>query len=389
MHFLTRVRSATIAWSAALVAALAAATTIVPSPAIAREQRPGRSAVFVQTNNVFGNAILAYARLADGTLRLVGRYPTRGRGDTEIDAPTDPLSSQGSLTYDRRGRLLYAVNAGSDTVSVFAVRGIRLRLLQVIASGGLLPTSVAIHDTLVYVLNASGEGAISGFRNVDGHLSPIAGSTRSLGLGNATLPNFRSSPAQIGITAAGAQLLVSTKGHGVMDEFALRPDGRPAAAPVSTPTGPVPFAFSSDRHGRLVLADASGSANSYHVGASGALTPSGSAVANGQSGTCWLVRARGYFYATNTGSNTITGYAEAPDGQLSLLQADGVSARTDAGQIDLAASPDGRHVFELNGLAGDLGVYAVAPDGTLTETSTVHGLPAFNGFNGMEGIAVA
>jgi 6-phosphogluconolactonase (cycloisomerase 2 family) len=138
-----------------------------------------------------------------------------------------------------------------------------------------------------------------------------------------------------------------------------------------------------------VLADASGSANSYHVGASGALIASGSAVANGQIGTCWLVRARGYFYATNTGSNTITGYAEAPDGQLSLLQADGVSARTDAGPIDLAASPDGRYVFELNGLAGDLGVYAVAPDGTLTETSTVHGLPAFNGFNGMEGIAVA
>jgi 6-phosphogluconolactonase (cycloisomerase 2 family) len=388
MHFLTRVRSATMAWSAALVAALAAATTIVPTPAIAHEQRPGRSAVFVQTNNVFGNAILAYARLADGTLRLVGRYPTRGRGDTQIDAPTDPLSSQGSLTYDRRRRLLYAVNAGSDTVSVFAVRGIRLRLLQVIASGGLLPTSVAIHDTLVYVLNASGDGAISGFRSVDDHLRPIAGSIRSLGLGGATLPNFRTSPAQIGITDAGAQLLVSTKGHGVVDEFALRPDGRPASTPVVTPTGPVPFGFTSDHRGRLVLADATGSANSYHVGASGELIAPGSAVANGQNGTCWLVRARGYFYATNTGSSTITGYAEAADGQLSLLQVDGVSARTDAGPIDIAASSDGRQVFELNGLAGDLGVYAVAPDGTLTQTSTVHGLPVFNGFNGMEGIAV-
>jgi hypothetical protein len=50
--------------------------------------------------------------------------------------PTDPLSSQGSLTFDRRRGLLYAVNAGSDTVSVFAVRGTTLRLMQVIASGG-------------------------------------------------------------------------------------------------------------------------------------------------------------------------------------------------------------------------------------------------------------
>jgi 6-phosphogluconolactonase (cycloisomerase 2 family) len=388
MHFLTRVRSATMTWSAALGAALALATTIVPSAAMAHEQRRGRSAVFVQTNNILGNAILAYARLPDGTLRLVGRYPTLGRGDTQIDAASDPLASQGSLTFDRRRRLLYAVNAGSDTVSVFAVRGTRLRLLQVIGSGGLLPTSVAVHDTLVYVLNASGDGAISGFRRVHNHLRPIAGSIRSLGLGNATLPTSHSSPAQIGITDSGAQLLVSTKGHGVVDEFALRPDGRPAAAPVITPTGPFPFAFISDQRGRLVLADASGSASSYHVGRSGALIASGSAVANGQNGTCWLVRARGYFYATNTASNTITGYAEAADGQLSLLRVDGVSARTDAGPIDIAASPDGRQVFELNGLAGDLGVYAVAPDGTLTQTSTVHGLPAFNGFNGMEGIAV-
>ena len=82
---------------------------------------------------------------------------------------------------------------------------------------------------------------------------------------------------------------------------------------------------------------------------------------------------------TNTASDTITGYAEAPDGQLELLHADGVSATTDAGPIDLAAAPGGRQVFELNGLAGDLGVYAVASDGTLTRIATVHGLPAFDG----------
>ena len=33
-----------------------------------------------------------------------------------------------------------------------------------------------------------------------------------------------------------------------------------------------------------------------------------------------------------------------------------------------------------------LGVYAVAPDGALTLTATVHGLPAYDGSNGMEGI---
>jgi hypothetical protein len=42
----------------------------------------------------------------------------------------------------------------------------------------------------------------------------------------------------------------------------------------------------------------------------------------------------------------------------------------------------------LNGLAGHLGIYAVAPDGTLTRTATIQGLPAYDGFTGMEGIVV-
>jgi 6-phosphogluconolactonase (cycloisomerase 2 family) len=388
MHVLTRLRRAALAGLAALMAALTIAGTVTASAAFAGEPDGGAGAVFVQTNDISGNAILAYARSAAGALTPAGRYPTLGRGGTEPGAPTDPLSSQGSLTVDRRHQLLYAVDAGSDTLSVFSVRGTSLRLLQVIGSGGRFPTSVAIHQALVYVLNAGGDGAISGYRSDHGRLTPIAGSVRSLGLGNATPPFFLRSPSQIGITPDASHVLLTDKENGVVDAFALRPDGQPAVAPVTTATGPVPFAFEFDARGRVVLADASGSANTFRVLASGSLSATGAPAANGQKAPCWLVRARGYVYVTNTASDTITGYAEAPDGQLELLQADGVSARTDAGPIDLAAAPGGRQVFELNGLAGDLGVYAVASDGTLTQITTVHGLPAFDGVNGMEGIAV-
>ena len=41
-------------------------------------------------------------------------------------AAVDYLASQGSLTYDANHELLYAVNAGSNTVSVFRVHGDRL-----------------------------------------------------------------------------------------------------------------------------------------------------------------------------------------------------------------------------------------------------------------------
>ncbi len=38
----------------------------------------------------------------------------------------DHTASQGALAFDRRHNLLYAVNAGSNSVSVFAVLGDRL-----------------------------------------------------------------------------------------------------------------------------------------------------------------------------------------------------------------------------------------------------------------------
>jgi 6-phosphogluconolactonase (cycloisomerase 2 family) len=382
----TRLRRAS--WLVSILAVLAIVSSINPSAALADQRQAPGGAAFVQTNDIFGNAILAYARSDDGGLTLVGRYPTSGLGGTQVGAPTDPLSSQNSLTYDRDHHLLYAVNAGSDSVSVFGVWGTHLRLFQVVASDGQFPTSVAVHHDLVYVLNAGGDGSITGFRVRGDRLTPIAGSERSLGLGNATPPFFLDSPGQIGITDDGSELLVSTKTHGLVDAFALGADGRPATTPVATQTGPLPFAFTFDARGRLVLEDASGSANTYRVLRSGALTPTGTTVANDQQAPCWIVDARGYFYLSNTGSNTITGYAEAPDGQLSLLNPTGVTATTDGGPIDIAVSPDGSQLFELNGLAGDLGVYAVAPDGSLTHIDTIGGLPAFNGTNGMEGIAV-
>ena len=159
MRIFARTRLGCGSWLAAALALAAILLSINPSAALADQYQGGRGAVFVQTNDINENAILAYARSADGGLTLVGRYPTSGVGGIEPGAPTDALSSQGSLTYDRDHHLLYAVNAGSDSVSVFDVRQTRLRLLQVIGSGGQFPSSVAVHHDLVYVMNAGGDGA--------------------------------------------------------------------------------------------------------------------------------------------------------------------------------------------------------------------------------------
>ena len=49
---------------------------------------------------------------------------------------------------------------------------------------------------------------------------------------------------------------------------------------------------------------------------------------NGQIAPGWLAQTGCYSDATDAASKAITGYAEAPDGQLSLLRGDGVSAST-------------------------------------------------------------
>ncbi len=108
-------------------------------------------------------------------------YATEGSGACNGSA-VDHLGSQGSLASDPTHGLLYAVNAGSNTVSVFSVHGDQLSLRQVVGLGGTFPVSIAVHDDLVYVLNAEDGGSVSGYWVADGRLHPIWGSMRSLGL---------------------------------------------------------------------------------------------------------------------------------------------------------------------------------------------------------------
>ena len=373
----------------AAVGALAA-VALPGGASAATPDAPGVSpAVFVQTNDPSGNAIVSYRRAPDGSLDKQGTFPTGGLGGTTVSAPTDPLASQGSLVLDRHRALLYAVNAGSDSVSVFSVAGADLTLRQVIPSGGDFPVGVTTARNLVYVLNAGGAGSVAGFDVAGNHLRRAREATRSLGLANTSPPFFLTSPAQVGLTPDADHLIVTTKTRGEVDVFGVAPSGRLSEAPtVTNDTGPVPFAFDFDRAGRLVLSDASGTANTFTVGRDGGLQAVGTDAPNGQAATCWIVPARGFFYTTNTGSDTITGYAQ-DGGQLRLLSPDGVSAHTDGGPIDIATSPGGRFLYELNGTGGSVGIYRVAADGSLEQTGSVTGLRAFDGVNGMEGIVVA
>ena len=57
----------------------------------------GQHPVFVQTDNVAGNQVVAYDRAANGTLTLAATYATGGLGGVLNGSQVDHLGSEGSL----------------------------------------------------------------------------------------------------------------------------------------------------------------------------------------------------------------------------------------------------------------------------------------------------
>jgi DNA-binding beta-propeller fold protein YncE len=360
---------------AALCAGLVIGITAWVGPLAARAETldPAAGAnhvVFVQTDNTAGNQIVAYVRSADGSLAPAGTYSTGGLGGVLNGSVVDHLASQGSLAYDPDHALLYALNAGSNTVSVFAVSGDRLTLRQVVDSGGTFPVSVTVHDDRVYVLNAKNGGGVSGYRVAAGKLHRIEGSNRSLGL---VVPSdttqFTHTPGQVAFSPDGSQVIVTTKANGNnIDVFAVRPDGRLSRAPVvNVEPGTVPFAVAFDPAGHLLVANAGpNSLSTFTLSPDGTVTLIDT-VATGQAATCWVAPAGGFFYTSNAGSPSLSGYEDSPAGQLTLLG----STPTDPGTVDAAASTDGHFLYVQAGGNGMIDEFRVNTLGSLTRIGSV------------------
>jgi len=358
--------------SLVVMAVLGAAAVVAAVPAQAAEDSgSGGHAVFVQTNDPAGNAIATFDRHADGTLSYVTSYATGGNGGRAAGAGSDPLASQGSLALIPDAGLLVAVNAGSNTISVFAVDGDRLHLEQVLSSGGPFPTGIAVQDNLLYVLDAGGQGYVSGFRIAGGRLHPIEGSTRSLGLANTTPPFFLGSPAQAGFTPGGDHLVVTTKTNNTVDVFSVGPDGRLSAAPVLNAEAGVPFAFVFNGAERLILNfAASSSLQAFTVNPDDTISAAGALVSDGQAAACWVTPARGYDYVTNTATGDVSQF-QVSGSSVTLVNP--VAAPGITGATDSAAA--GGFLYVQAGLGATVHAFSIGTGGALTpiQVATVPG----------------
>jgi 6-phosphogluconolactonase (cycloisomerase 2 family) len=347
-------------------------------------------AVFVQTNDLDHNSVVAYVRDSNGHLSRVGEFLTGGRGGVEQAVPLDSLASQDSLTYDEGHHLLFAVNAGSNTVTSFAVSGANLARRQTVPSGGAFPVSVSASHNRLFVLNAGNSGNVTGYR-IDGQdrLVPLPDSSRDLGLNNAAQPQFITAPADVAQTPDGQHVIVTTKANNDIDVFNIHGD-RLSTAVRNAATFAVPFALSFDSADRLAVANAGNSSvSTFTVNDNGTLDTITAGVADGQSALCWLVGTGDTFFGGNAGSSTISAFAVDGAGNASLTGTpDGVVAHTGGGSggtIDLAVTRDNRFLYAENSFAGSVEAYQIQPDHTLQLVDTQTGLPQFDG-HGMEGL---
>ena len=350
----------------------------------AKDQAPSAHALFVETDQAT-NTVLSYTRGTDGTVSYVATYPTGGAGATAAGALADPLASQSGLALVDNGRELIATNPGSNSVSVFAVDGPYLSLIQQVPSGGQFPDSIASSGNLVTVLNAGNAGSVSEFRLVGNHLQALNNETRSLGLLlNSNPPDFHHGAGQVGYSPNGKFLVVTTKlTSDAYDVFTVAADGTLSATFAQTTAATaLPFAFAFDANGNLVGAEAAlSTVSTYSFNADGSLNLIGS-VSDGQGALCWITAAQGHFFGSNAASGNVSSFGELANGAPTLLNA--TAATTQAGTIDSAASPDGQFLYVEAGGAGALDVYAVSASGTLSPIETLFNLPT-----PYEGIAVS
>ncbi len=346
------------------------------APVVAGADQPGPSffggadhVVFVQTDNTAGNQIVAYDRSDNGSLTPAGTYNTGGLGGQLTGSVVDHLASQGSLTYDQRSSTLYAVNADSNTVSVFSVRGDRLALRQVVNSGGTFPVSVATYGSLVYVLNAENGGSVQGFVNFFGHLFALPGSNRPLGLNPTATPQFVNTPGQVAFSPDGSKLIVTTKANGSdIDVFGVGRFGYLSPTPVvNSEPGTVPFAISFDAAGHLVIAEAGTNAlATFTLNPGGTVSPI-TAVGTGQAATCWVAQAQGFFYVSNAASGSVSQFSDSLSGSLALAG----QTTTDPGTVDASASFGGQYLYVQTGGNGIVDEFHVGAGGSLAEIGSV------------------
>lgn len=373
----------------------------------------GSGAVYVMTNQSSGNTVIVFHRDADGSLVRTAEVSTGGLGSGPGVLPPplppnpgpDPLQSQDALISTENGRFLLVVNAGSNDISVLAVNGRVINLIDRVSSGGVFPVSLAIRNNLVYVLNEGespdriqgGTTSIKGFLlDAAGKLHEIPDSTRVLGTDTGS--------SDILFSPSGKQLIVTEMFTNLIDVLQMGTGGLTTQRVSMPSNSPTPFGASFGGQNILAVTEIDvitvkgrrqGVANastvsSYQMSDAGTLQLMSKSVASNKTGSCWTRFSKDgrFAYTSDTGSGTISVFNSA-NGNLSLVGPVSTGGAFSA-PLDMDITPDGKFVYLLGALTqvshvppirplpptpGRIQGYRVENDGSLTPVATVGGIP--------------
>jgi 6-phosphogluconolactonase (cycloisomerase 2 family) len=344
-----------------------AALLVVLGPAAAQAMA-APAALFTQTNDPAGNVVQKFDRGTDGRLAPAGTFATGGVGLAGLGG------RQGAVEVSDDGAYVYAINAGSNTLTAFRNTRAGLDVVDVVDSGGTTPVSVDRRGGRVYVLNAGATANVTGFSvRRDGSLRPIAGGSRELPGADGA--------AQVSVAPSGAALVVSERLSNRIETLPLDRLGRPGAPVVTASSGAVPFGFAFGPSGTLVISEAGASTvSSYRLRGARLGSPVTASLPAGQGAACWVaVSPDGRFAYTGNAAGGISAFTVDGRGALALT---GVTILTPTPR-DLGFSPNGRLLYAVSpGSAETGGVvtgYRVGPDGSLTHVTSA---PAAAGLTG-------
>jgi 6-phosphogluconolactonase (cycloisomerase 2 family) len=410
------------------------------SQAISTSHRRGGN-LYMQTNEV-RNAIVPYRWSASGTLTEVERVPTGGAGSGELSPiyhtkrPND-FEGAGSVILTPDRRFLFVTNAGDNSVSSFVVsKDGELTLVDTkrtgnATSGGAKSLAYAPSSRTLYVLHTFGPDHLR-LMSVDGEgkLTPRPGKYSV----NTTDWNNRG-PTMAVLSPDGKFLFVGT----TFDELPSKnnPDGslilwiphkdgalHVIASNAPDPDGIVIFPVGEDGAlGEASFYDAGGASPFYiaflhnrpdtfvvgyaisngvsigKVDANGKITVSAPVTLDTSAGLpselCWLAVSPNdrLVFTTNFGYSDMSSYRI--DGNVLSIAKDPASAKVpgdgtfraidgvvSSGPSDSWLTPDGAYLYQIYGNASKLVGYAIKPDGSLEEVTSV-AIP----YNSPEGLA--
>ncbi|MGO9058742.1 MAG: lactonase family protein [Candidatus Binataceae bacterium] len=370
------------------------------------------SFVYTETDNSSPgqNAVIAYRQNSHGQLTQIGSFNTGGTGVANPQGLLGPDDSDKEVIASPDGRLLFAVNQGSNSIAVFRVhRDGSLGLVNntAISSGGTEPVSLAIGDGRLYVVNRGDEvqglvptiaPTITVFNiRRNGVLTQDLAATTTLPLGLSPSQVLISSTSRLAFvdTFTPPPLNTVTDANEVMP-FQIAADG--ALIPVSSGgvgapvTPPLLLGLAQNPTQNIIYAGLTGAkqVGVFTFDHAGNLKLVGTVSVQGN-GPCWtLVSANGKFlYTVDTGTNSVGVFSLANPLHPVQIQefvlggpqnsTGDPTAERETTDFEFALDPSGKTLYVIDhqtDAAGNfprgnaLHVLSVAPDGTLSESAS-------------------